>query len=126
MKAVIIFLVLALFGWAALAASQAPGDLLQPGKEIFLNNCADCHRANGEGLPNSFPALAKNPLVVGDAHQVIAIVLNGRKGKLGRMPAWKNKLNDQQLAAVVSYIRQAWTNQAFPVTPAMVASLRKR
>ena len=126
MKGVIIFFVLALFGWATLAESQAPGDLLQAGEVIFLKNCADCHRANGEGIPNSFPALAKNPLVLGDAHQLIAIVLNGRKGKLGRMPAWKNKLDDQQLAAVVSYIRQAWTNQASPVTPALVAPLRKK
>ena len=57
---------------------------------------------------------------------MIATVLNGLKGSLGQMPAWKDKLDDQQIAAVVSYIRQAWSNRAAPVTPAMVAAGRRK
>ena len=48
----------------------------------------------------------------GDPRPVIATVLNGRKGNLGQMPTWKDKLDDQQIAAVVTYIRQAWSNRA--------------
>ena len=66
----------------------------------------------------------QNAFVVGDPKPVIATVLNGRKGSLGQMPAWKDKLDDQQIAAVVTYIRQAWSNRAAPVTPAMVAATR--
>ncbi len=43
---------------------------------------------------------------------MIATVLNGRKGSLGQMPVWKDKLDDQQIAAVVTYLRQAWSNRA--------------
>jgi mono/diheme cytochrome c family protein len=120
---------LILTGLALLSGSawgQASGDLLQQGQQVFGENCAQCHRANGEGLPATFPALNKNPFVAGDPEPVIATVLNGLKGSLGQMPAWKDKLDDQQIAAVVSYIRQAWSNRAAPVTPAMVAASRRK
>ena len=64
--------------------------------------------------------------MVGPPEPVIATVLNGRKGTLGQMPTWKDKLDDQQIAAVVTYIRQAWSNRAPPVTPAMVAATRSK
>jgi len=111
-----------LLGGVALAQGQ--GDALQRGQAVFEDNCAQCHRTNGEGLPATFPALNKNGFVVGDPKAVIATVLNGRKGNLGQMPAWKDKLDDQQIAAVVTYIRQAWSNRAAAVTPAMVAAGR--
>ena len=57
---------------------------------------------------------------------MIATVLNGRKGSLGQMPTWKDKLDDQQIAAVISFIRQAWSNRAPAVTPAMVAATRSK
>jgi len=70
--------------------------------------------------------LNKNPFVLGDPNPVIATVLNGLKGSLGQMPAWKDKLDDQQIAAVVTYLRQAWSNRATAVTPAMVAATRSK
>ncbi|MHB8068558.1 MAG: c-type cytochrome [Desulfobaccales bacterium] len=111
---------------AGLALAQGPGqeELLKQGREIFSDNCAQCHRSNGEGLPGTFPALNKNPFVVGDPQPVIATVLNGRKGKLGQMPAWKDKLSDREIAAAITYIRHAWSNQATAVTPAQVAARR--
>jgi cytochrome c6 len=118
------FLCLCLLGGAALAQSHS--DVAQQGQAIFEDSCAQCHRANGEGLPATFPALKKNPFVLGDPQPVIATVLNGRKGSLGQMPSWKDKLDDQQIAAVVTYIRQAWSNRAAPVTPAMVAATRSK
>jgi mono/diheme cytochrome c family protein len=120
-------LLLILAGLALLcggAWAQGSGELKKPGQEVFEQNCAQCHRANGEGLPATFPALNKNPFVLGDPQPVIATVLNGRKGSLGRMPGWKDKLDDQQVAAVVTYIRQAWSNRAPAVTPAMVAAAK--
>ena len=124
MRLFLILASLALLGGSAWA--QGSGDLLKQGQEVFEENCAQCHRANGEGLPATFPALNKNPFVLGDPNPVIATVLNGRKGNLGRMPSWKDKLDDQQIAAVVTYIRQAWANRAPAVTPAMVAAARSK
>lgn len=122
MKYMILLLCLSLLGSQALAQSQ--GDTHQQGQVVFEDNCAQCHRSNGEGLPATFPALNKNPFVLGDPKPVIATVLNGRKGSLGQMPSWKDKLDDGQIAAVLTYIRQAWSNRAAPVTPAMVAATR--
>jgi len=110
---------------AAGALAQEPGALLQQGQQVFENNCAQCHLKSGQGLPGTFPALDKNPFVAGDPQPVIATVLNGRRGALGRMPAWKGQLNDQQIAGVVTYIRQAWSNRAAAVTPAMAAEVRR-
>jgi mono/diheme cytochrome c family protein len=124
MKLLVILLILALLGGGAWA--QVSGDLVKPGQEVFEANCAQCHRSNGEGIPATFPALNKNSFVVGDPTPVIATVLNGRKGSLGKMPTWKDKLDDQQIAAVVTYIRQAWSNLAAPVTPAMAAAARTK
>ena len=64
--------------------------------------------------------------MVGDPKPVIATVLNGLKGSLGQMPSWKDKLDDHQLAAVISFIRQAWSNRAPAVTPAMVSATRSK
>jgi cytochrome c6 len=107
------------------AWAQEPGDPVKQGRQIFQDNCAQCHLQSGRGLPGTFPALDNNPFVVGDPNPVLATVLNGRKGTLGQMPTWKDKLDNQQVAAVVTYIRQAWSNRAPGVTPAMAAEVRK-
>jgi cytochrome c6 len=104
--------------------AQEAGDLVKQGQKIFENSCAQCHLKSGKGLPGTFPALDKNPFVVGDPKPVLATVLNGRKGTLGQMPSWKDKLDNEQVAAVVTYIRQAWSNRAPAVTPAMAAAAR--
>jgi cytochrome c oxidase subunit 2 len=124
-----VFLAILALAWLGIwgigpAWSQEPDELFKQGKIVFLEHCAQCHRTNGEGLPEKFPALNKNPFVVGDPNQVIATVLNGRKGQLGQMPTWKGKLNDQKIAAAITYIRHAWSNQAPGVTPEMVQALR--
>lgn len=107
------------------ALAQGPEALLSEGKKIFDDNCADCHRSNGQGLPDKFPALDKNSFVLGDPARVIDTVLQGRKGKLGQMPTWKDTLNDRQAAAVVTYIRQGWSNKGTAVTPEAIKKRRK-
>jgi cytochrome c6 len=72
-----------------------------------------------------FPALKGNAFVTGDPQPVIDILINGRKGKLGQMPAWKEHLDDAQIAAVIGYIRNAWGNGAPAVKPEDVAAARK-
>jgi mono/diheme cytochrome c family protein len=124
MRKLLILAVLAL--WVASAWAQEAGDLVKQGQQVFADNCADCHRLNGKGLPGTFPAHDGNPFIVGPPEPVIATVLNGRKGNLGQMPAWKDKLDNQQIAAVVTYIRQAWSNRAPAVSPALVSAVRSK
>ena len=116
----ILLVVLAAQGWG-----EEPQALIAQGKEIYEANCAGCHRNNGEGLPNTFPALKGNPFVMGDEVALVRLLLEGRQGKMGRMPAWKNRLNDSQVAAVATFIRNNWGNQAPPVTAATVARERR-
>lgn len=123
MKTVMPIMVMLLLA-ANVALSQGGGDLMKQGQEIFDNTCADCHRSNGEGLPNKFPALKGNAFVQGTPQPVLATVLNGRRGPLGHMPAWGGKLNDQEIAAVISYIRHAWGNKAPAIKPEDVSAAR--
>jgi mono/diheme cytochrome c family protein len=122
------FLSLVLILGLGLQPALAQDDLFQKGKAFFETegNCVDCHRLNGKGLPGTYPALDGDPFVTGKPGPVIATVLNGRKGDLGEMPSWKDKLDDQQVAAVVTYIRHAWSNKAPGVTPPLAAEIRKK
>jgi cytochrome c oxidase subunit II len=83
-------------------------DLLVLGERVYANNCAACHQANGKGVPGSFPALDGSKVVRGPKADQIAVVLNGRPGTA--MPSWK-QLSDSDIAAVITYTRNAWTNK---------------
>lgn len=116
---------LLLLSFPLLLAAQGPPDRIRLGQEKYAETCAACHRTSGEGLPDKFPALKGNTFVTGEPAPVIRTVLNGRQGKLGLMPAWKDTFNDEEVAAILSFVRQAWGNRAPPVTPDMVAKVRK-
>ncbi len=90
------------------------------GKDVFAKNCAACHMATGMGIPGAFPALKNSKLVLGDANAVVSTVLKGRGG----MPTFAASLDDDKLAAVVSYVRQSWGNQAAVVTVQDVKTIR--
>jgi cytochrome c6 len=105
--------------------TQGADKVAAEGKKLFEDTCDDCHRTNGQGLPDKFPALDKNAFVVGEPTKVIDTVLNGRKGKLGQMPTWKETFNDQQLAAILTYVRQAWSNKGTAITADLVKKRRK-
>lgn len=112
---------------AELAAMEALG------KEVYTNNCAACHQANGQGLPSTFPPLAGDPVVnAADPTDHIKIVLDGLRGKAingtaygSPMPAWKTILSDEQIAAVINHERASWGNHAPAVTAKDVAKLRE-
>jgi mono/diheme cytochrome c family protein len=124
MKKIMVFGLL-VFWCVCFSNAYGADKMVSEGKKLFEDNCADCHRGNGQGLPNQFPALDKNAFVVGDPTKVIDTVLNGRKGKLGQMPSWKESFNDFQIASIITYIRQAWSNKGTAVTAEMVQKRRK-
>lgn len=82
-------------------------DLMAKGKDFYNTKCGACHQVNGMGLPPAFPALAGSPVTTGAIEAHLDIVLNGRPGTA--MVAW-NALNDLEIAAIVTYERNAWGN----------------
>jgi cytochrome c oxidase subunit 2 len=99
-------------------------DLQARGQEVFAANCVACHQANGKGVPGAFPALAGSKVVLGDPHGQIDVVLHGRPGTA--MASFK-QLSNTDLAAVITYTRHAWGNEAKDglVQPSEIASARK-
>ncbi len=102
------------------------------GGQIFTQNCASCHQANGQGQAGVFPALAMNKDVTGDSKPIIHTLLYGLQGKVidgktygAQMPAWKGQLSDADIAAVITYIRNSWGNKASPVVAADLAKVSK-
>jgi len=101
------------------------------GKQLFGAKCAACHQASGLGVSGVFPPLAGAEWVLGSEKVLISILLHGVQGELevkgnkynGAMPAF-GSLADAEIAAVLSYVRSDWGNQAAPVTAAAVAAQR--
>ncbi len=113
---------------ATATASAAP-----LGETVF-QRCVICHQPTGEGIPNIYPPLAGSAYVTGPADRPIAILLHGLQGPItvkgaafnGVMMPYGNgiKMSDEELAAVVTYIRGAWGNGASAVSAADVARER--
>jgi mono/diheme cytochrome c family protein len=108
---------------AATVAANNPASS-SDGAAVYLTNCSSCHGVDGRGLEGMFPPLAHNADVTGDPRRVISIVENGSQARLvvngatyiGDMPEWRGHIGDDQIAAVVTYIRSAWGNRASGVT----------
>lgn len=113
----------------AAAESQLQGqewnlaELLERGKGVYDRYCAACHQASGEGLPPQFPGLKDSPIVKNDIAEHINVVVNGRAGTY--MAAFGAQLNNADLAAVVTYERNAWGRDSGElVQPADLAKIK--
>lgn len=83
-------------------------ELMAKGEQVYMQNCASCHQANGQGIPPAFPTLAGQGLSVGPIQNHIDIVLHGKSGTA--MQAFGAQLNAAEIASVVTYERNAWGN----------------
>lgn len=103
-------------------------ELKTKGEKVYTANCAVCHQANGKGVPNAFAALDGSAVVTGPKAEQIKVLLHGQKtGKFpSEMPAWK-QLSDTDIAAVITYTRNTWSNKPAEniVQPAEVVAARK-
>ena len=101
------------------------------GKEVYTLYCQSCHLENGQGLEGVYPPLAKTNYLK-DTKKIIDVILNGQFGEVivnGKkyntdMPA-QAYLTDEQIAAVLTYIRSSWGNKYLAVTAAQVKAERK-
>jgi mono/diheme cytochrome c family protein len=117
----------------AATAALRGGHASQPGAAVYTGTCANCHGFDAKGFTPYIPALAGNPIVLDtDPSSLINLVLNGSnplvvKGTPDayRMPQFRLQFSDQDIADVVTFIRNGWGNQAPAVTAGQVAELRK-
>mgnify|MGYP003624546797 FL=1 len=91
-----------------LAMNMSKDELMSNGQKIYTANCAACHMPNGEGLPGVFPALKGSNIALNDMAAHIDIVLNGKSGTA--MAAFAKQLSMSELAAVITFERNAWGN----------------
>jgi cytochrome c oxidase subunit II len=92
--------------------AASPADELKAaidrGEKVYLNTCAVCHQTAGTGMPPTFPALKGSPIATGPVAGHIDRVMNGKQGTA--MQAFKDQLNDQDVADVITYERNAFGN----------------
>jgi len=98
-------------------------DLIARGEKVYAANCAACHQANGKGA-GPIKAVDGSAVVLdADKSKMIAVMLNGQNN--GAMPAWK-QLSDTEIAAVVTYTKNSWSNKTGQlVQPADIKTARK-
>ncbi|MCI0654398.1 MAG: cytochrome c oxidase subunit II [Methylococcaceae bacterium] len=97
-------------------------ELIAKGEEIYNGNCASCHQANGEGIPGTFPAIKGSAVATGALDKHIEFMLNGK----GMMPSFSAMLSAADLAAVITFERNAFGNNAGDfVQPSKIAPLIK-
>jgi mono/diheme cytochrome c family protein len=119
----------------AIASSERLVDptVMELGRRIYERQCAMCHGDEGKGFPPVYPPLADNQsITMATPVNPIRMVLNGgyppgtrKNPRPHGMPPFSHILNDDEVAAVVTYIRVAWGNTGTPVTPAEANELRK-
>ena len=113
-------------------AARASAKLLDAGAALYDKHCAVCHGAHGQGVAGAYPALAGSRAVqMADPVNLVQIVLRGGFAPVTQanprpfgMPPYQLLLSDTELAAVLSYVRSAWGNQALPLSELSVAQLR--
>ncbi len=120
--------------------SPAEQKVYKLGSEVYQreSHCATCHLAHGKGSPNVYPSLVNSPWVTGSEDRLIKLTLHGLWGKLtvnGKtydpsrgvppMTAFRSLLKDDEVAAVLTFVRNTWGNQAPPVSPESVTKVRE-
>jgi mono/diheme cytochrome c family protein len=123
------------------AVAAAPVNPVELGKKLYNNAaCNTCHQPNGMGVPGAFPPLVASEWVTGSEERVIRIVLHGLVGPIkvkgadynsampafGRVAGSGYNWTDDKVAAVLTYIRQEWGNQAPPISTEKVAEIRAK
>jgi mono/diheme cytochrome c family protein len=117
----------------ATATPAGDGDQMAEGKAAYMMICVACHQPNGLGLPMVFPPLAKTEYVTGDPKRFAAMILKGNAGPItvdGKlynnvMPGQEATLTDKKIAAIMTYVRASFGNNAPPVSADVVAAVRK-
>jgi putative membrane-bound dehydrogenase-like protein len=94
------------------------------GREVYQNLCVACHQVDGRGREKIATTLVGSAFALGSPEIPIRVLINGKEGAVGLMPPLGAVLSDQQIAAVLTYVRREWGNSAPAVDPETVARIR--
>ena len=102
-----------------------------PGKAVYGQYCVACHQTDGKGMSGVFPPLTQTKWIEGDKTELISVILNGLQGAItvngeeynNVMPS-HGFLSDEDIAAVLTYVRQSFGNSAGEITTAEVTQVR--
>lgn len=94
------------------------------GADVYKGLCLGCHQVDGRGQEKLAPTLIESRYTTGEPTAAIRVLLSGKEGPIGLMPPLGGALNDEQIAAVLTYIRREWGNTGSPVAPDDVAEVR--
>lgn len=120
------------WGQSPPAASPAAAEANPPGQKLYARHCLSCHQADGYGVPNMQPAIKGGSWVKGEAKPLALFVMTGgfdsaqrKEGATSHnvMPPFR-QLSDEDLAGILTYIREKFGDGASAVTPAQVAEAR--
>jgi mono/diheme cytochrome c family protein len=137
MKKIFIIAVAVVITASSFTIHQQPGikASVERGKKVYNATCITCHQADGLGVQRMNPPLVKTKWVLGDKKALVKIILDGLKGGEieidgdefhNPMPPMAAQLTDQQIADVLTYVRNNFGNKASAVTVAEVKAVRKR
>jgi mono/diheme cytochrome c family protein len=128
-----VVFVICFFGISFLLYSQTLDKAsFERGKKVYQTTCLACHQSEGQGVPRMFPTLSKTDWVLGNKQRLIKVVKKGLKGGevtidgdrfSSPMPA-QVQLNDQQVADVLTYVRNSFGNKASGITLAEVKAIK--
>lgn len=124
----------ALVSLASEHRADAPGFERQfhAGREHYGKTCVVCHQADGRGIRGGVPPLAQSDFLMADKARAIDVVLHGLSGPVvvngqvfnGDMPSWARTFSDEEIASILTFVRNSWGNQGEPVRPEEVARAR--
>ena len=123
--------VLARVAWPGKAGRAAVAPLtpeeqqrFEAGREIYRSMCQSCHQPDGRGQERVAPGLIASRMLFAPVSIPVRILLNGKEGAIGLMPPIGFTLDDEQIAAVLTYVRREWGQAGAPVDPATVKAVR--
>ena len=114
--------------------NKPEAEVFELGRKLYISNCKVCHLENGLGRAPEFPPLDGSEWALGSAERMIAILLHGIDGEIvvnnrrfsGTMPPFKDRLTYAKIAAILTYVRNAWGNEASPITVEQVKNVAQR
>ncbi len=119
---------------APIESSEPTPEFLAEGLKVYTQNCLTCHMADGGGVPHMQPALDGSPSVSGDPTTLIRMLIQGPNKVLpanrphfsATMPSFSSKLSDEEIAAVLTYIRQEYGNHASMIKVQKVTTIHNQ
>lgn len=112
--------------------SESPDpEIMERGELLYKQHCLACHQTDGSGNPGMYPPLQQTEIVLDDPEQMISIVLNGLSGPItvkgeeyNSVMAPYNFLKDNEIADLLTYVRNSFGNESGKISPEEVAAIR--